>query len=295
MMKRFIISIITVILATCGLYAQDVKFGIRGGMNLPNLMASGTSTPISEGYKSRTAVGAGIFTELQLNPTVSLRLGVEYSGMGGKKDGMQAMPTQRLITEMGSSLGMGVTEQQIGALVGLQRSIPQYYYANVNNTAKFDYFMIPLLAQFGKNIGQSPWRVYVNAGAFVSFLLSGNQVSEGKSYLYSDASGTTTLWDVVPDEAKGLVQIALPDIYPVMQETLGSEVTFGTRNITGELKSSNFGVTGNVGIRYQHKRNYFFLEAGGNYGFVTVQDDTANGSNRLGAASVMVGYAFSLF
>jgi hypothetical protein len=50
-----------------------------------------------------------------------------------------------------------------------------------------------------------------------------------------------------------------------------------------------------VGIRYQRGRHCFFLEAGGNYGFITVQNSDANGSNRLGAASVMVGYAFSLF
>ena len=297
-MKKFIISIVISVLTVCGLYAQDVKFGIRGGMNMSNLMV-GCSTPVSEGYKSRTAVGAGIFTELQLNPTVSLRLGVEYSEMGGKKDGMQAMPTQRLITAIGNSIGMGVTEQQLAALGALMMNLPQYYYANIDNTAKFDYVTIPLMAQFGKNLGQSPWRVYVNAGPFASFLLSGKQVAKGTSKLYSlhaydlmdDIMEPITLWDYLPDGIKDFVSAELPNI----EKTLDEPVTFNTTNITGELKSSNFGVTGNVGIRYQHKRNYFFLEAGGNYGFFTVQDDTSNGSNRLGAVSVMVGYAFSLF
>jgi hypothetical protein len=260
-------------------------------MNLPNIMAGGKNTPVSEGYKSRTAVGWGVFTELQINPTVSLRLGVEYSGMGGKKDGMQAMPTMRLVTEMGNSIGMGITDQQLEALGYLAGSMPPYYYANINNTAKFDYVMIPLMAQFGWNLGQSPWRVYVNAGPFASFLLSGKQVSDGSSKLYSDASGTTTLWDVFPQEAKYYVASE----FPTIETTLNDPATFGTTNITGELKSTNFGVTGNVGIRYQCKRNYFFLELGGNYGFVTVQDDDPNGSNRIGAASVMVGSAFSLF
>ena len=271
--------------------AQDVKFGIRGGMNLPNILAGGKNTPVSEGYKSRTAAGAGIFTELQLNPTVSLRLGVEYSGMGGKKDGMQALPTMRLITAMGNSIGMGITDQQLVALGALQNSLPSYYYANVNNTVKFDYVMIPLLAQFGWNLGQSPWRVYVNAGPFASFLLSGKQASKGTSKLYSDGTGATTLWDVLPVDIKGFVTSEFPDI----GETLGDPLLFGVTNVTGEMKSANFGVTGNVGIRYQCNRNYFFLEIGGNYGFFTVQDDDANGANRVGAASVMVGYAFSLF
>ena len=289
-MKKILISTIITVWA-CGLYAQDVKFGIRGGMNLPNIMAGDNNTPVSEGYKSRTAVGAGIFTELQLNPTISLRLGVEYNEMGGKKDGMQAMPTQRLVTELGNSIGMGVTDQQLAALYALSASMPQYYYANVNNVVKFDYIMIPLMAQLGRNIGQSPWRMYVNAGPFVSFLLSGKQASKGTSKLYSSAAGTTTLWDVFPDAAKGLVASEFPNI----ERTLNGDIPFGTTNVTRELKSCNFGITGNVGVRYQCNRNYFFLEAGGNYGFITVQDDSSNGSNRIGAGSVMLGYAFSLF
>ena len=289
-MKKFIISIVISVLTVCGIYAQDVKFGVRGGLNMPNIMAGGNNTPISEGYKSITAVGAGIFTELQLNRTVSLRLGVEYSEMGGKKDGMQAMPTQRLITEMGNSIGMGVTEKQLAALGALMINLPPHYYANVKNTTKFDYVMIPLLAQYGCDIGQSPWRIYVNAGPFVSFLLSGNQISKGTSKLYFDEKGTSTLWDILPLEVKGFVTGEFP-----IEKTLGDPATFGETKITSEMKSSNFGVTGNVGIRYQCNRNHFFLEAGGNYGFITVQSDETNGSNRLGAVSVMVGYAFSLF
>ena len=290
-MKKILISTSIIILATCGLYAQNVKFGFKGGMNLPSLMASGNNTPVSDGYKSRTAVGWGLFTELQLNPTVSLRLGVEYSGMGGKKNGMQAMPTMRLITEMGNSIGMGITEQQLYALGALMELTPQYYYANVDNTTKFDYVMVPILVQFGWDIGQSPWRVYVNGGPFVSFLLSGKQESKGTSKLYSDASGITTLWDIFPEEYKGFVA----GEFPTIENTLNNPVPFTTTSITSELKSTNFGITGNVGIRYQCKRNYFFLEVGGHYGFVTVQNDDTNGSNRIGAASVMAGYAFSLF
>jgi hypothetical protein len=88
-----------------------------------------------------------------------------------------------------------------------------------------------------------------------------------------------------------LVQSQFPQIEGIMND----ERTFGDTKITGELRSANFGVIGNVGIRYQCGRNYFFVEAGGNYGFITVQQNEANGSNRIGAASVMLGYAFSLF
>ena len=300
-MKKIIISLSISILTVCGIYAQDVKFGVRGGLNLPNIMAGGTNTPVSEGYSSRLAAGWGIFTELQVNPAFSLRLGVEYSGLGGKKDGMQAMPSMRLLTEMMSSnISLaGMTPEQEMAMGVLATSLPQYYYADVKNTAKFDYIVIPMLAQYGWDIGQSPWRVYVNAGPFVSFILTGKQATSGNSRLFSDASATTTLWANI-DDIVMLGEFPIPKAlvasqFPEIQAALDGQVEFGETNITGELRSTNFGVTGNVGIRYQCGRNYFFLEAGGNYGFITVQNDDANGSNRLGAASVMLGYSFSLF
>ena len=277
-------------MATCILHAQDVKFGIKGGMNMTN-MATAKSTPLSEGYNSRIATGWSIFTELQYNPMVSFRFGVDYSGLGGKKGGMQAVPTQRLITEMGNSIGMGVTDDQLAALGALMMSLPPYYYANVDNTAKLGYVMIPVTAQFGWDVGQSPWRVYVDAGPFASFILSGKQLAKGTSNMYSDASGETTLWDVLPLPVQGYVA----NEFPTISETLGEPAVFGETNTTGEMKSANFGVTGNAGIRYRVNRNYFFLEMGGNYGFFTIQDDDSNGSNRLGAVSMKIGYAVSLF
>ena len=169
-------------------------------------------------------------------------------------------------------------------------ALPPYYYAEINNTAKMQYVMIPVTAQFGWDVGQSPWRLYVNAGPFVSFILSGKQLSKGTSNLYYDAP-ETTLWDALPPQIQGFVMNEFPNI----SKTLGDPVVFGETNITGEMKSSNFGLSGNIGIRYQRNRNYFFMEMGVNYGFFTVQDNDANGSNRLGAVSLMVGYAVSLF
>ncbi|MDR1673543.1 MAG: PorT family protein [Bacteroidales bacterium] len=271
--------------------AQNVRFGFRAGLNIPNITAGGNNTPVSEGYASRTASGMGVFTELQLTPAWSLRLGVEYSGQGGKKDGMQAMPTQRLVTEMATAMGTNVDQNIINALAGAAAQMPPYYYADISNTVKFDYVMIPLLAQYTIGLGNSPWSVYLHAGPFVSFLVSGKQVSKGSSRLYADASGTTLCWDRIDPQT----QQQLSAIAPAFAVVLQNEIPFGSTNITGEMKSSNFGVTGNIGLRYRCGRNFFFIEGGGNYGLIAVQQDDTNGSNRLGAASVMVGYAFSFF
>ncbi|MDR0815373.1 MAG: PorT family protein [Bacteroidales bacterium] len=284
---------VAAVLSVGTVFAQDVKFGLRAGVNLPNIKSGGKNTPVSEGYSSRLASGIGLFTELQLNPKWSVRLGVEYSGQGGKKDGLQAMPTMRLITGIAGEMGMAMAADPdaAAALMGAAAQMPQYYYANVNNTVRFDYAMIPVLAQYSIALGESPWSVYVNAGPFVSFLVSGKQISSGNSRLYADAAGQTPVWDALPLDIQQTLATAIPNLANVLQnEAPGSKT-----NITGEMKSTNFGVIGNIGIRYQCGRNAFFVEGGGNYGFVTVQQDDANGSNRLGAASIMAGYAFSFF
>ena len=294
-MKKVIISVLVIILTTYELYAQDVKLGFRGGLNLPNIVAGGSNTPVSEDYKSRLAPAYGIFTELQISPIVSLRFGVEYSGMGGKKDGMQAMPTTRLLTEMGNQLGMSVSEEQIAGLMSMAAYLPQYYYADIKNTVKFDYIMVPILAQFGWNIGQTPWQVYFNVGPFVSFLLTGTQVSDGKSSMFTDASGAQTLWQAIeaqmPPENLEMIKLT----FPQMQVALNDPLDFGETNVTAEMKSANFGITGNVGFRYHRNRSTFFIEGGGNFGFITVQKDESNGTNRLGAGCIMLGYSFSMF
>ena len=148
------------------------------------------------------------------------------------------------------------------------------------------------MLQYGWDLGESsPWHFYVNAGPVVSFLLSGKQVAKGTDKMYSDNSGATSLWDFLPPT----VQFMITSQFPNVDKALGDPVVYGETNTTGEIRSTNFGVAANIGLRYQHGLNYFFLEAGGNYGFRAVQDNDAFGTNRLGALSVMVGYAFSLF
>jgi hypothetical protein len=289
MKRSILVGVAALALSCAAAYAQNVRVGARAGVNLPNITAGGKNTPVSEGYSSRAASGMGIFTELELTGKWSLRFGVEYSGQGGKKNGMQAMPTERLVTGVATGMGMSVPQDAITALQGVAASSP-YYYADIKNTVKFAYVMIPILAQYNIPLGEK-WQLYVNAGPFVSFFVSGKQVSKGKSLMYADAAGSKTLWNAL--DAK--TQAAVTQHVPALSATLQQPTDFGSTNITGEMKSTNFGLIGNVGIRYHYQRSAFFLEAGGNYGFITVQQKDANGSNRLGAASVMLGYSFSLW
>jgi hypothetical protein len=270
-------------------YSQAINIGVRGGLTVPNVVAKGDD-PLSQGYSSRFAGGGGLLAELELNRTFSLRLGVEYSGQGGKRDGVQAMSSSQLITDITSQMGAAVTGEVAGMLDQVAALFPATFYADVKNTAKFDYLMIPLSVQAGKNLNDGPWRIYANAGPFVSFLLRGEQVSKGQSKLYIDATKSQTLWDNIPPAMQYVISAGLPPVAAVLEN--GTE--FGSSVITKELNPVNAGMQGNVGILYQYNRHKFFIEAGGNYGLIRIQKDKSNGSNHIGAATVMLGYTIGL-
>jgi hypothetical protein len=266
-------------------YSQTVSIGIRGGLSVPNIVAGGDN-PLSKGYSSRIAEDGGLFAELGINNHVSFRLGVEYSGQGGKRNGIQAMPAGQImsgIAASGNTPGMDVILGQMTSYLS------DIVYVDVKNTAKFDYLMIPVSAQIGTN-ANSRWRAYVNAGPFVSFLLHGKQTTKGQSKIYIAADKSKTLWDNIPPAMQAIIG-SIPPLASVLQN--GTD--FGsTEVITQDLNPINVGVQGDVGLSYRHDRHRVFIEIGGNYGFIKMQKDKSNGSNRIGAASIMIGYAIQV-
>jgi hypothetical protein len=233
--------------------AQDVAIGLRGGISIPNLSAGGSEeNPLNTGYSSRQGPDAGIYGEFKFSDLFSLQPMIEYSSQGGKKDGLQALPTP-------APLAVEYTAQG--------QTAPTYVYANYKSEAKLNYLMIPVLAKFGWNFSHSPLRIYVDAGPFVGFLLNAKQVTSGSSNFYP-----------TPDSNQPI--------------TPSPENLDNTQNIKPQLNKTNFGVEGNLGLAYRLKRSYFFIEGGGNYGFLNIQQGTANGKNNTGAATASVGYAF---
>ncbi|MDR2287105.1 MAG: PorT family protein [Prevotellaceae bacterium] len=270
--------------------AQPVNLGVHGGLAVPNIV-SGSKNPLSVGYSSRLAGSGGIFTEIGINNRFSVRFGVEYSGQGGKRNGVQAMSSSQLIMDMATRMGANITEETAAMLGTMATHIPPTFYADVKNTVKFDYLMIPLSLQWGKTFGNSPYRIYVNTGPFISFLMSGEQVSKGSSKLYTEADKSTTLWATLPDE----IQSHITDGVPALAHILENGTEFGTSVITGEIRPVNFGIQGNIGLSYQFGNdNRLFIEAGGNYGFVRMQKNKSNGDNLTGSANIMLGYSFRI-
>lgn len=248
-------EIITCLYLLAGFYlhAQDIAIGARGGISIPNLSASGSEqNPLNTGYSSRLGPEFGVFAEFKMSDLFSIEPMVEYSSQGGKKNGLQAFPVPSDLAAMFPS-----------------GQAPTYLYANFKSEAKINYLMIPVLAKFGYDFGESPFRIYIDAGPFVAFLLSAKQVTSGSSPVYLD---------------------------PGAQNDLGlGAVSFdNTQDIKSQLNSTNFGVEGNIGLNYRIGNSNIFLELGGNYGFLNIQKGTANGKNNTGAATAVLGYSFWL-
>ena len=259
------ILLITGLILICCVAKSQVYIGARGGLNIPKLTASGDN-PMSKGYSSRLSGNGGIFVDFQFSELFSLRPMIEYTQQGGMRKGMQAIPAAMLPGDA----------QMVPAMVG-----EEYLYADFKSETKFDYIMIPVLANFGKTLNNFPVRLYANAGPFVSFLMNADQVTSGSSYLYVDPAGDMTMDYLLGTLAGAPAQGVIP--------------MDNTRNITDEVHKVNYGVSANLGISYELAEHHNILvEVGGNYGFHKLQKSTENGENRIGAATVVVGYAFRL-
>jgi len=143
---------------------------------------------------------------------------------------------------------------------------PTYFYANYNSETKLDYLLIPVMAKVHFKLGEK-LKFYVMAGPQVGFLLSAKQVNSGNSPIYEDPQGTTP---ISPSESFDT-----------------------TANVKNSLNSINFGVEGAIGFSYKIGNNSVFVEGGGNYGFINIQKNSADGENNTGAASVTLGYAYT--
>ena len=153
--------------------------------------------------------------------------------------------------------------------VQLGQQTPPYIYADFDNEAKLNYIMLSILGKFSFRLGEeSPLSVYADAGPFGGYLLSAHSVTTGSSQLYLDE--------------------AMQEPFP------GEPVSFDNdEDIKDQLHTGNFGITGDLGLSFDFGSSRVFIEGGGNYGFVPIQKDEADGKNRIGAATVRLGYAFN--
>ena len=145
---------------------------------------------------------------------------------------------------------------------------PQYLYANYKSNTRINYLMLPLLVKYRIDIANH-WQAYIQAGPFISLLLAAHNNTSGSSIIYLDPEQTQPL-------------------SPVPQPFDNNE------NVKSDLHLINSGVCGYAGCKYKLPNGSIFIEAGGNYGLIDIQKNTANGKNKTGAASIVAGYQFHI-
>jgi hypothetical protein len=213
----------------------------------------GGGTPQSEGYTSRLAPTFGAFISKDLSPHFTILGEISYSGQGGKRDGMQI-----------------IFEENLSDL-----PVPQgtNLYADFENETIINYLEIPILACYSLIKNNAGLDVYLDAGPYLGILLEAKVVTDGTSTIYLDKAGT------MPLEIGG---------FPLPAQDFNNEV-----DISDKLNTFNAGVTGGVGINYHYGKHKIKLDVRGIYGFIPIQEDEENGSNKTGALYITFGYGFN--
>jgi hypothetical protein len=111
--------------------------------------------------------------------------------------------------------------------------------------------------------------LYGDGGIFGGLLITARASAAGTSKVYYDKDET--------DQAGSI------------------SVTFdSTGSIKNQLHKGNFGIERNAGVLYHSKSISYFMEAGGNYGFINLQKNTKNGINYTGALIFRIGLLYDL-
>lgn len=234
--------------------AQNFSVGVRGGISIPNLTA-------------------GSSEKNPLNTGYKSRLGAD-AGIFAEHHFSYLFSVELMLeysSQGGKKDGMQAftTPPEMAAMFPPGQA-PQYLYANFKSEAKLNYLLVPVLAKFSwRIVHNKPLKVYLDAGPFAGFLLSAHQVTSGSSMVYLDQQGQQPI-------------------------SPGPQPFDSNNNIQDQLNTFNLGVSGNVGFQYGAGRSRIFIEGGGNYGFLNIQKGTANGKNHTGAATVAIGYAYSI-
>lgn len=248
--------------------SQPGKFyaGFKAGAGIPNLTSGAKSTPLSENYKSRLGLYGGIISEFMTNDRFSLRAEINYSAQGGKREGVQALPLPAEMAPLWQMLPLlGITPDE-------------YMYANIKSDAILNYLEIPFMAKFRFNLG-SKLDFYLSTGPYMGILLNARNITSGSSSIYVDSDG------FIPVDA--ILQLA--EMPPLGRQSFDHD-----EDITGDVHRFNVGGQGAIGFGMTMGSGIFFLEGGGNYGFVPIQKDEANGLNHTGAGTITFGYLLKL-
>ena len=119
-------------------------------------------------------------------------------------------------------------------------------------------------------------RLYLDLGPYVGFLLNAKQKTSGSSVVYADPAGTQAV-SVDPQTGQ---------VFPASFEA--------NTDITNQIHSVNFGITGGIGISQTVGFGEVILNFRGAYGLTNIQKYSKDGKNQTGNLLISLGYSIPL-
>lgn len=266
-------------------YGQ-VKIGGKVGYSIGRI-ADNSNNIYTEDFKSTDGVDFGAFVEYPISDLVSIQGEILYTQRGGKRDGLQPIPTDNL---EGALIENGLSLEQLNQLVQLQGRGPvtnaDPLYAVFNNVSELEYIEVPILLKLGWG---NDWRFYVEGGPYVGFLISATQVTRGDSQFFLDENGNFPLSVPNPfynpnDPAFG------PPFLPLPEQSFDAST-----DVKDDLNDVNVGIHAGAGlIRKLSEKHEVFLGFRGSYGFTPLQRNKEFGESHIGGLVFSLGYAYTL-
>ncbi|MFY7899984.1 MAG: outer membrane beta-barrel protein [Chitinophagaceae bacterium] len=163
----------------CGLAFQlqaqeKISVGLKAGIGLPNLKASGSNTFIS-GFSSVATPNYGITGNIEASKKWSFQIDIHYNHIRVKKDGDQTIPKSILVSTLPPNI-----------------VVPNNLYANFLSNIDLKYLEIPMMVKYNVFVGeQFDW--FVNAGFFTGLLLNATITTSGFGAVYTNPERTNLL------------------------------------------------------------------------------------------------------
>lgn len=150
MKKILLLSLCLILLPKSDLLAQDIHFGLKGGLGFQQLMSTYTDDEIDESQTSSFRLGlmAGLYLHVPLGNNLSLRPELLYSQKGGQDDFSLEFDLWGYLTEFKAS-----------------------------SEFRFNYVDLPVLMVYDFP-SERNWKPYLSGGLFAGYLLGGNYKGE---------------------------------------------------------------------------------------------------------------------
>ena len=171
---KHIFTLLAFFIVHSGFSQNQFRLGLKVGISIPNLKSSGNN-PVSKGWSSRQGPYTGVIAEMQIAKRFYLQAELNYSSQGGKKNGVQAIPTSSFT-----------------AYFPPNTTIPPYVYADYSSEVKLNYMELPVLLKIEFQVGHKI-SLFINGGPYAGYLLAAKDVTRDSSNIYLDEKMTQAL------------------------------------------------------------------------------------------------------